>query len=207
MRFKNFLALTLTFAAVGTACTDTTTQPILEPHGNKVQSNDLLGGLLGGLTSLLIPPLKRTTPLAQDVVWSFTAGPAGATSTNSALGIKIVIPAYALSTTQTITVTALKGYPVAYGFSPHLVFSKKVYLTQNLNGTNAGLLGSLLISGAHFDGDRLDLTSDGLAIVDEVVPAILNLSLLTRSATFGVDHFSGWVVASGKAISSDGGSY
>jgi hypothetical protein len=38
--------------------------------------------------------------------------------------------------------------------------------------------------------------------VDEVVPAILSnlLSLLTRTASFGVDHFTGWILASGNEM-------
>jgi hypothetical protein len=136
------------------------------------------------------------------VSWTFTAGPGGAVSSNSAVGLTIVVPAGALSTTETITVTALAGAPVAYGFSPHLVFSKKVSLTQDLAGTSVGVLGWLTLNGAHFTGDVLDVNSDGLVSVDESVPALL--SVLTRKVTFGVGHFSGWIVASGI---SDDGSY
>jgi len=108
----------------------------------------------------------------------------------------VSVPAGALATTETITVTALAGSAVAYGFSPHLEFARDVRLTQVLTGTNAG---SGLLTGAHFDGDVLQLTSDGLAAVTEIVPTVPNP--LTATVRFDVSHFSGWIVASGR----DGG--
>jgi hypothetical protein len=154
--------------------------------------------LLGDLTSLLIAPLQRTQPLASDVSWSFYAGPGGATSSNSTTGLTVKIPYGALNTSQLITVTAPAGSAVAYGFSPHLTFNKSVVLTQDLRVTDAGLL-SLLLSGAHFADDDLVINSDGLALVDEIVSALVNP--LTRTVSFGVGHFSGWIVASGKSSS------
>ena len=73
---------------------------------------------------------------------------------------------------------------------------------QSLKGTNVGLLSNLLLKGAHFPGDRPQYL-DGLAIVDEVVPGVLSnaLSLLTRTVTISVSHFSGWIFASGNEAS------
>lgn len=190
----------LAAALLATACSDAG-QPLApaRTHVGSGASEQLLGGIIGGvintLTNLLVPPINRTTPLASDVRWTFTAGPGGATSSNAAVGLTIVVPAGALSTTQTITVTALAGAPVAYRFEPHLQFSRKVYLTQNLRGTTAGLLAPL--NGAHFATDLLQLNPQGLAIVTELVPALANP--LTRTATFGVGHFSGWILGSGRA--------
>lgn len=194
---------TFALAAVllGTACSDAG-QP-LAPAPIQVgsgASEQLLGGIIGGVinavTNLLVPPVNRTTPLASDVSWTFTAGPAGAVSSNASVGLTIVIPTGALATTQTITVTALAGAPVAYKFEPHLQFARKVYLTQKLSGTTAGLLSP--VSGAHFATDRLEM-SGGLAVVTELVPSLT--SLLTRTTTFGVTHFSGWIVAGRSANS------
>jgi hypothetical protein len=166
-------------------------------HGSAQTS--LLGGLLNVARGLLVSPLQRKQPLADDVSWSFYAGPGGATSSNSAVGLTVSIPSGALATTTKITVTALAGSAVAYGFEPHLTFAKNVTLTQDLRVTSYGLLNQVL-SGAHFTGDDLTLTSDGLALVDELVGAPVNP--LTQTTSFGVGHFSGWIVASGK--SSDG---
>ena len=191
------LAVAVTITA--TACSDTA---ITAPsRAGSQASASLLGGLLGGVTNLLVAPVTRNTPLASDVSWTFTAGPGGAVSSNSAVGLTVIVPYGALSSTQTITVTALAGAPVAYRFYPHLVFSKNVSLTQNLDGTSVGLLGLVVLNGAHFTGDTLDVNSDGLVSVDETVPALL--SVLTHTATFNVGHFSGWILASGAA--DDGG--
>src|SRR5438874_1246304 len=203
---SGLIGMSVAVALVATACSDTaTTAPSLQR--STAGPSSLLGINLGGtvntLTSLLVAPVTRSTPLQSDVSWTFTAGPGGAVSSNSNVGLTIVVPYGALSSTETITVTALAGAPVAYRFEPHLVFSKKVSLTQNLNGTSVGLLGLVALNGAHFTGDVLDVNADGLVSVDETVPALL--TLLTHKATFNVGHFSGWILASGDA--DDGGAW
>jgi hypothetical protein len=206
-RVRAMLGLSVAVALVTVACSDSSRSLTAPTMRGPAASQNLLGlgGLLGTVTDLLLPPVKRTTPLASDVSWTFTAGPGGATSSNSDVGLTVVVPYGALATTQQITVTALAGAPVAYRFEPHLVFSKKVYLTQSLRGTNVGLvsslLNSLLLSGGHFAGDQLEVNASGLAILNEAVPATTNL--WTRTSTFGVEHFTGWILASGRA--DDGG--
>ena len=157
--------------------------------------SSLLGGLLGGVTQLLFSPLQRNTPLAQDVSWSFTVGPLGGSSSNATVGLTVNVPAGALSTTKTITVTALAGSPVAYRFEPHLTFNQPVSLTQDLTGTSAGLLGYLLLKGAHFPGSTPAYTSSGLAIVDEIVSGVVLPG--NQYFTFNVTHFSGWIGGAG----------
>src|ERR1051325_11802691 len=181
------------------ACSDSsnTTSPKLASSS----ASGLLGGLTNTLTSLLVQPLQRTTTLPADVSWSFVAGPGGATSTNSAVGLTVAIPAGALGSNQTITVTALAGSPVAYTFEPHsLIFAKKAYLTQSLAGTTSGLL-NLTLSGAYFSTDRLQVNGAGLATVTEILSALVNP--LTRTVTFGIQHFSGYIVASGRSADSE----
>jgi hypothetical protein len=175
-----------------TACSDqSVTRPATIDRAGEQSS--LLGGLLGGVTQLLFSPLQRNTPLAQDVSWTFTVGPSGATSSNSAVGLTITIPPNAVSSSKTITVTALAGSPVAYRFEPHINFNKKIWLTQNLSGTSSGVLGGLFMKGAHFPGSTPTYTSGGLAIVDEIVGGLV----LGGHFTFGVTHFSGWIPGSG----------
>jgi hypothetical protein len=144
------------------------------------------------LVPQLLAPLARNTPLSSDVTWSFTAGPAGAVSSNPTVGLTIVVPAGALTATETITVTALAGSHVAYRFEPHLDFANNVRLTQKLSLLHA--LTSLSFLGAHFEGDALQLTN-GLATVTESV--IASVSILAGTVSFDVRHFSGWIVASG----------
>ena len=156
------------------------------------------------LLNLLV--IERNTPLENDVTWSFTAGPFGATSSNAEVGLTITIPAGALATTETITVTALAGSAAAYRFEPHLEFANKVRLQQTASTLNiAGLL--LPTWGAHFDGSAPELIG-GMLNVTEQVPAVL--SVLTGKVRFDVMHFSGWILASGNGnppdSSSGGGS-
>jgi hypothetical protein len=138
--------------------------------------------------------VERTVPLPAEVTWTFIVGPAGGISSNAAVGLTVVVPWGALSSVQTITVTALEGSAVAYRFEPHLNFDRSVTLVQDLSGTRAQ--GSLLpLLGAHFAGDLLEFT-DGLVGITETVPALV--SLLDGKARFSVQHFTGWILASGR---------
>lgn len=199
---RALLGVAVTTTLVVTACSDNSrpfaTAPLREVT---TESQNLLGTVTETVTSLLVAPLHRTTPLPSDVAWTFTAGPDGAVSSNPSVGLTVAVPPGALTSAQTITVTALAGSVVAYRFEPHLEFERKVYLKQDLAGTNVGLLSGLMFKGAHFPGDVPVLTADGLAVVDEIVPALL--SFWTRSVTFGVKHFSGWLVASGNGGEGD----
>lgn len=192
--------LTLSLAGF-TACADTTG---LATAPRSIRSDaQLLGGVLeptvSSIGSALVAPLDRTTPLAAPISWSFSVGANGATSSNAASGLTISIPRGALSNTVTITVTALPGSAVAYRFEPHgLTFSRNVTLTQNLAGTSAGVLTGLLLQGAHFPGDEPVITN-GLALVTETVTASVNL--LSNTTSFPIRHFSGWIVATGRASS------
>jgi hypothetical protein len=159
------------------------------------EQSSLLGGLLSTAGDLLFSPLQRNTPLAQDVSWTFTVGPSGGYSTNSAVGLAIAIPPNAVWSTKTITVTALAGSPVAYRFEPHIEFNKKIYLTQDLQKTSSGLLGSLAMKAAHFPGFTPVYTSAGLAVVDEIVSGLV--LPWSKTFTFGVNHFSGWIAGTG----------
>jgi hypothetical protein len=201
---RALIGLVVSATLVATACSDTTSPvapvaPSLEQTA-AAPANGLLDGLLGtvtkSLTSLLCKPVTRNTPLANDVSWTFKAGPLGGATSNSTVGLSVVVPPGALTAPVTIEVTALKGSAVAYRFEPHLEFDRMVVLTQNLRGTSVGGLLSLpVLCGAHFKGDAPEYNSRGWAIVTEVVSTLT--SLLTKTTSFGVSHFSGWIVVSG----------
>lgn len=180
-------------ALVISACSDVTAPAA--PVAATQSSANLLG--LGGLLGLQqIAPITRNTPLAQDVSWSFTVGSGGATSSNSAVGLTIHVPYGAVSSPTTITVTALQGATVAYTFEPHgLQFARKVTLTQKLNGTSVANQLLPMLSGAYFTGDE-PILSGGLALVSEVLSGLLNP--LFKQFSFPIEHFSGYLVASGR---------
>ena len=188
-------------ALVFSACSDTGVTAPVTPVASEQSASSLLG--LGGLLGLTtVAPITRTTPLANDVSWSFTVGSGGATSSNASVGLTVSVPSGALSTPTTITVTALEGSAVAYRFEPHgLVFAKKVTLTQKLQGTSAGAQLLPMLSGAYFANDD-DLLGSGLALVSEVISGLLNP--LTKTFSFPIEHFSGYLVASGNKPKEEG---
>jgi len=203
MRIKAAV-LTTTLVLIS-GCGDVSRLPTAPVQSTQPVQTDAQGQLLGGiideLTKTLVAPLHRKTPLSAPVSWSFVVGPNGATSSNSATGLTISIPRGALSSTVTIRVTALEGSEVAYRFQPHgLQFERNVTLTQSLSGIRGGLLSDLFLVGAHFPGDEPKLVN-GLAVVDEIVGAQLNL--LRTHMSFPITHFSGWIMASGRSNSSD----
>lgn len=158
----------------------------------------VLGKVPGGF---LVTPALRLTPLAADVSWSFVAGPLGATSTDAGTGLTVVVPPGALSTTQTITVTALAGAATAYRFEPHgLVFDKPVDLYQSLSAlANA----SKHLRGAYFPDDVPAIDpATGLMIVTELEPTKFDKKAgLVR---IKIKHFSGYAVISGYRDAQEG---
>jgi hypothetical protein len=183
-------------ALVISACSDMAVTAPAAPMASEQSSSNLLG--LGGLLGLQsIAPVTRNTPLAENVSWSFTVGSGGATSSNSAVGLTIHVPPGAVSSSTTITVTALQGATLAYGFAPHgLQFARKVTLTQKLNGTSVANQLLPMLSGAYFSSDE-PILSGGLALVSEVVSGLLNP--LFKTFSFPIEHFSGYLVASGRS--------
>lgn len=192
-RRRVLLGLAAAMSITAAACSDASRPTLTAPDRIESQAQNLVETL----TELLIAPVTRTTALAEDVVWSFSAGPNGGFTYNANVGLSVAVPPGALDRTVRITVTALKGKPVAYRFEPHLEFDRKVHLTQDLRGTSVGLVSGLVLKGAHFPGDAPTYTEDGLAVVDEIVGAFF--SVFTKTVTFGVDHFTGWLVASGNS--------
>src|SRR5688572_1565834 len=159
-------------------------------------------------SKLLIAPttvkvVTRNTPLAAPVSASATVGLLGGTINMPSVGLKVVIPPLAAKLGTKITVTAVPGTQVAYEFQPHGIrFLTPLIVTQNLNNTSAvgsgGLLNSLLNGGifAGYFSNVSDLNqSAGTALVSELLGVALNLS--SKSATFTVFHFSGYLVAMG----------
>lgn len=195
------LGFAVATALVFSACSDAGVTAPGAPVASEQSASNLLdlGGLLGLTT---VAPITRNAPLANDVSWSFTVGAGGATSSNASVGLTINVPSGALSTPTTITVTALQGSPVAYSFEPHgITFAKKVTLTQKLQGTSAGSQLLPMLTGAYFANDD-DILDNGLAIVSEVLSGLLDP--LTKTFSFSIQHFSGYLVASGNKPRDEG---
>ena len=105
-----------------------------------------------------------------------------------------MIPALALSSTKTISVTALAGNQVAYEFSPHgTTFNVPLVMLQDLSNTqaqNGGLVNPLTLSLGYFPNSSTPTT------VTELLSVSVNL--LSQTAAASIWHFSGYIVATGR---------
>ncbi len=198
---RRILLLTSAFvAAVAAACvsTDTPTSPggpsgVTAPTDPTAASANLTS-LLGLGSPTEITPLLRKAPLAQSLSASATVGPLGGTLSLPGAGLLVVIPPLALSSRQTITVTAVAGSNVEYEFAPHgLKFNLPLVVTQNLAATQAGVNGLVnplsLFAGYFPDSTKPTSITESLNV---------NVNLLNQVATFTVWHFSGYILASGR---------
>jgi len=148
------------------------------------------------LGQLLVDVLQRGGPLAREVSAGATVGEAGGTIRIPEAGFSITFPAGAVHEPVAIRVTALAGPNVAYRFEPHgLVFDREPVITQDLGivGSLTGLLG-LQVEGGYFTDESL--LAGGTAVVLETRPA--QVDLLRRRMSFGIHHFSGYLVSSGR---------
>jgi len=165
-------------------------------------SQDLLGlgGLVGGLTNALgltnANGVLRKTPLASNITVRKTIGRSGGVLSIPAAGVSVVVPAGALNGDTQITMTARAGYLLAYDFEPHGVkFNVPLVFNQSLNNTNVGLLTPLSLKlGYYSDPSLLGKTT---ALVSELIQGVT--SILTRTFTAPIKHFSGYIVICGRS--------
>ena len=199
MRRRILVLSTALVAVVAAACvsTDIPTAPS-GPAGSvpteATEANASLTNLLGLANPIEVTPLQRTTPLASSVSTSATVGPLGGTLSLPGAGLLVVVPPLAVSSKQTITVTAVAGSNVAYEFAPHgLKFNVPLVVTQNLALTQAsrnGLVSPLSLFAGYFpDSTKPTSITEQLNV---------NVNLLNSVATFTVWHFSGYILASGR---------
>jgi hypothetical protein len=178
--------------------------PELAVPADGAPAQDLLGGLIGGTVGTLTNTLGltsangilRSTPLPYPITVSKTIGQSGGVLSIPAAGVTVVVPAGALNADTQITMTARAGYLLAYDFAPHgVTFNVPLVFNQNLNGTNAGLLSPLGLKLAYYsDPSLLGKTT---ALVSELITGVT--SLLTRTFTAPIKHFSGYVIICGRS--------
>jgi hypothetical protein len=208
-RLLGLVGFALAATMVIAGCADRATAPAPASPAAGQPSRSLLGGLIGGvigtvnnLLNIVVQLVARPVALQQDIVWSFDAGPLGASSGNRTAGLSIVIPPGALSQMVHITVTARAGNVYDYHFEPEgLQFAKPVVLTQDVSNNSllGGLLSGLLggsstssIRGAYYSAPTLQYDSNLKATVNELEPTVS----VPGYVTFQIKHFSGYVLAS-----------
>jgi hypothetical protein len=190
MRALTMRLLGVATLALAASCATDATAPA--PASNS--ANRLL---LGSPTTVSV--VRRNTPLPAPLQASATVGIFGGVIQLPGAGLKVVVPALAVTKSTRITVTALAGDQLAYEFEPHGIhFLTPLLVTQNLTGTSAvgsgGLL-SPLIAGYFASTSDLD-PLNGTGLVSELLGVVLNLS--SKTATFPVFHFSGYLIATGE---------
>jgi hypothetical protein len=112
--------------------------------------------------------------------------------------VTMVVPAGAVASDVSFSITRVPGMIVAYDFQPHGTrFAVPVRLHLSTAGTVAKLLGSTArFEGAYFlDPSRLNQTT-GTAAVSEFRSA--SVAADGSSISYTVDHFSGWMVSTGR---------
>ena len=194
MRFRllGTLVLVASTAAIVASCATSdspTSPPAVTPPTAPSQS--LLSGLLG--TPEKVVGLQRTTPLASPITVTKNIGLLGGTLSIPQAGLTVVVPPLALTSTKTVSITALAGSTVAYEFSPAgTKFLLPLVATQSLANTQArtgGLINPLSLFVGYFaDNSNINLISEILS---------LNINLLNQLGVFTIWHFSGYIFASG----------
>ncbi|HEX9483833.1 MAG TPA: hypothetical protein VF929_04605 [Gemmatimonadaceae bacterium] len=146
--------------------------------------------------------VKRLTPLSTRITTMAWIGPAGGTISLAGTGVIVTFPAGAVPVRTLISVTAKPGNDVAYDFQPHLVFPVPVIIQQDLRNTSVQQNPALapFLMGAYFESDLdknfVDVKHTKVR-VKELRPGTVNVQ--QRKFTFTVDHFSGYLMSSGRA--------
>jgi hypothetical protein len=142
--------------------------------------------------------LLRDEPLAQDITVQQTIGPEGGVLQIKEAGMKLEVPAGAVSAPTVFTATALAGRAVAYDFGPSGTFPVALTVRQDLKGTNwwkqspDGLVASYVRDLSTIDA------SNGTARGDEPEPTSVDVN--NAKISFTVTHFSGYMVSTGRCF-------
>jgi hypothetical protein len=194
VRLKTVFALVAFSGAI--ACADAATSPS-RPNAPSAPPATRSTTVLDQAISVI--PLQRTAPLASEQSVSARIGVFGGQLRLPDAGLTVTVPAFALVSPVTITVTAMAGSSVAYEFSPHgLTFLAPIVATQDLSMTEAQR-GGLINPSSLFVGYFPD--SSQITTVTELLS--LQVDLLAQTSTALVWHFSGYMWSSGRESDSD----
>ena len=198
--------LAVAVAAVAIACSDT--------QGTPLGPRELAGPSLGRAPQGVPTHVPTTVPapattVVQAVLWKWTLrksvsasaliGPEGGVLTLAATGLRLVVPAGAVSTPTQFSVTAQPGRIVAYDFQPagtHFAVPLRFEQDQSLlaRPQTAPSQTAVLRLGYYLGASDLDQTN-GRASVAEQNDMLPTLS--ASSYDFPVNHFSGYIVSWG----------
>lgn len=142
--------------------------------------------------------LKRTDRLPESLSASGVIGPRGGHLQIGRAGFRVDFAPGAVARPTRITVTAVGGRVVAYRFAPHgLVFSAPVTIRQSLRRTEAWNDPDLAaqLQGSYFDRLRVDASATFAGSIERRPGRLRDAGRLLE---FTIEHFSGYMVSTGK---------
>jgi hypothetical protein len=147
-----------------------------------------------------VTTLLWSKPLAKNSTVSKVIGPAGG-SLSFPNGLKVTVPANAVSVPTYFQVTALAGNIVAYDFAPHgITFAVPLTIEQpTLNTNYFKRPAATAVQGAYFTNPSSLDQSSGTASVSEFEPT--SVSSDRAWIRWQVYHFSGYTIAAGATRS------
>ena len=193
------------------ACADAPSAP--RPVATDAPSRGLLGGVIGvvgGVVDGVVSTVNAILTPVTGMLWATPVtsvtvrGVIGAEGGSIAIpnGARLIVPRGAVTGPVAFSITRVPGRIVAYEFQPHGIrFAVPVVIEQPLAGINLSGVSTTNIEGAYFpDVAALDQTT-GSAKVTEFRPTVV---LRDRGVVrFTVEHFSGYMVSTGRHELSD----
>ena len=206
MRHPRSLAYTVTAAAlamlsIGCSSDSSPTAPSVQPSVQPTEaSQGLISDLISGVANNLVMTVKRSKPLARDIVVTAQIDAKGGRIRVKETGFELTVPKGAVSRMTTFQVKALAGSVLAYEFEPHGTrFAVPLKFSQQLPGLGLlGLLSQKPEVGYFANRSQIDQKT-GQATVDEFAPTTVVNGLLGRWAVGDISHFSGYLVSSGRS--------
>lgn len=187
---------------LATACADAPTAP--RPVATDAPSRGLLG-VVGGVVDGVVSTVQGVLTPVNGLLWATPAtaatvsGVIGAEGGSIAIanGARLIVPRGAVAGPVTFSIARVPGRIVAYDFQPHGIrFAVPVQIEYSIAGLVPRGASTSNIEGAYFEnGAALDQVTGG-AQVTEFRPTVVSPD---RSVVrFTVEHFSGYMVSTGR---------
>ena len=190
--------LALAVAVTAVACSEGNSTPLgpREPSAPSLTASSTSPSV----TKVHVRAVLWKRPLRQAASATALIGPEGGVLELWQTGLRVVVPAGAVSQPTQFGVTAKPGRMVAYDFSPHgTTFARPLRLEQDQSQIErpAGAPGhSPVLQLGYFLGDADLDQSNGAANVTELNDQISDFPAV--GFTFPVYHFSGYIVSWGR---------
>ncbi len=145
--------------------------------------------------------LTRKKALTEEITATATIGQEGGSFAIPAAGLSVVVPPGAVAEPTVFAATALAGDMIAYDFAPHgSQFNVPLQVTQDLKETSWTKwkkLDEAPVLEVGYFRDRTQLDQQlRTAVIDEFLPTQYQLD--KKELRFDVEHFSGYMVSSGR---------